>query len=371
MKMKLVSLFSGAGGLDLGFKKAGFKTIFANEVDKEICPTYRRNFPEVNLLEGDIRDISFSEAVRDEIDGVIGGPPCQSWSEAGSLRGIKDARGRLFYEYIRALKELRPKFFVAENVPGMLADRHADAVRTFLKMFDEAGYDVSVKVLNANDFGVPEDRSRVFYVGFRKDLGIVNFVYPKPYDYKPVLRDCIWDLRESAIPADDRNRTNGGACRLPNHEYFTGGYSTIFMSRNRVRAWNEPAFTVQASGRQCQLHPQAPKMVKVGLDKQIFAPGHENLYRRMSVREVARIQGFPDDFQFIYEKVDIGYKMIGNAVPVELAYAVAKQIKKMLAGEVSADREFLALAFNEDSAGYGASRGKVRAKRKKSKRTNK
>lgn len=351
--MNVVSLFSGAGGLDLGFKNAGFKTILANEFDKEICPTFRRNFPEVNLIEGDIRKISFSDIVEKPVDGIIGGPPCQSWSEAGSLRGIEDARGKLFYEYIRALKELRPKFFVAENVPGMLAKRHSAAVRNFLKMFDAVGYHVCMKVLNANDFGVPEERYRVFYVGFRKDLGISEFVFPQPFDRKPVLRDCIWDLKDNAIPAREKNRSNNGSCIVQNHEYFTGSFSTIFMSRNRVRQWDEPAFTVQASGRQCQLHPQAPKMLKVGENKQIFVPGKESLYRRMSVREVARIQGFPDEFEFVYNKVDLGYKMVGNAVPVGLAFAVALQIKKTLAGEIPREAGKLELVFNEKPSVYG------------------
>ena len=104
----------------------------------------------------------------------------------------------------------------------------------------------------------------------------------------------------------------------------------MFMSRNRVRSWDEPAFTVQASGRQCQLHPQAPKMKKVGKDKQCFIAGKEHLYRRMTVREVARIQGFPDEFKFIYNEVNYGYKMIGNAVPINLAYHIAMQIKQTL-----------------------------------------
>ncbi len=366
--MNIVSLFTGAGGLDLGFKRAGFKTILANEFDKGICPTFRRNFPEVNLIEGDIRNISFSDIIKEPVDGVIGGPPCQSWSEAGSLKGIEDARGQLFYEYIRALKELKPKFFVAENVPGMLAERHSIAVKNFLKMFDDVGYHVNVKVLNANDFGVPEERYRVFYVGFRKDLGIPEFVFPQPHKYRPVLRDCIWDLKDNAVPALEKNWSNSGACEVRNHEYFTGSFSTIFMSRNRVRQWDEPAFTVQASGRQCQLHPQAPKMIKIGANKQIFVPGKENLYRRMTVREVARIQGFPDEFEFVYDKVDFGYKMVGNAVPVGLAFAVANQIKKTLEGEILCDTEKLELVFNEEEASYGAK--KRRSGKKVSKKTS-
>ena len=327
--MNIVSLFSGAGGLDLGFHKAGFKTIVANELDKKICPTFRVNFPDVILIEGDIRNVDSSE-FPDDVIGIIGGPPCQSWSEAGSLKGIEDARGQLFFEYIRILRDKKPYFFVAENVSGMLANRHSEAVKEFLKLFDEAGYDVVYKLLNANDYDVAQDRDRVFYIGFRKDLMIHNFEFPAPCEHKPTLKECIWDLKDTAIPAKEHNKTNGNACIVPNHEFFIGAYSPIFMSRNRVRGWNEPGFTVQASGRQCQLHPQAPKMIKVEKNLQKFVEGKENLYRRKSVREVARIQGFPDNFKFIYDDVNYGYKMIGNAVPVNLAYHVALQIRKYL-----------------------------------------
>ena len=327
--MNLISLFSGAGGLDLGFHKAGFHTIIANEFDPKICPTFRANFPKTRLIEGDIRKVS-ENVFPEHISGIIGGPPCQSWSEGGALRGIEDARGQLFYEYIRILKATQPLFFVAENVSGMLASRHSKAVSGFMRLFDEAGYDVNLRMLNANDFGVPEDRDRIFYIGFRKDLNIHDFEYPKPLEHKPTLRETIWDLKDNAIPAKPHNKTNGDACVVPNHEYFTGDFSSIYMSRNRVRSWDEAGFTVQASGRQCQLHPNAPKMVKIDANHQMFAPGQEALYRRMSVREVARVQSFPDDFKFIYEDVNMGYKMIGNAVPVELAYHVAVAIRETL-----------------------------------------
>ena len=327
--MQLISLFSGCGGLDLGFHKAGFKTVMANEYDKKICPTYRINFPDVPLLEDDVRDLS-AEQFPDNITGIIGGPPCQSWSEAGSQKGIEDARGQLFYDYIRILKAKQPLFFLAENVSGMLAERNKTAVDGFLSMFKEAGYDVNLKMLNANDFDCPEDRDRVLYIGFRQDLGITDFEYPTPLSHKPTLRDAIWDLKDNAMPAKEKNHTNGDKCAVPNHEWFVGAYSPIFMSRNRVRGWDEPGFTVQASGRQCQLHPQAPKMIKVEKNKQVFVPGQEHLYRRMTVREVARVQTFPDDFKFLYEDVNMGYKMIGNAVPVNLAYHVAMSIRRTL-----------------------------------------
>lgn len=321
--MKLVSLFSGAGGMDLGFKKAGFEIIWANEFDRTIWETYEKNH--TNYLDKrDIRVIKSSEI--NDCDGVIGGPPCQSWSEAGALRGINDERGKLFFEFIRVLIDKQPKFFVAENVPGMLAEQHKSAVNIIIKSFNEAGYDITLKLLNAFDYGVAQDRKRVFYIGFRRDLN-VSFNFPLPFEKKYVLEDVIWDLRNNAIPALEYNKTNGSNCKFPNHEYMTGGFSTIYMSRNRVRSWNEPSFTIQAGGRHAPIHPQAPKMIFIDQNKRIFVPDKEQLYRRLSVRECARIQSFPDNFIFYYSDLSDAYKMIGNAVPVELAYNVAKAVK--------------------------------------------
>ncbi len=323
----VVSLFAGAGGLDLGFEKAGFNIVWANEFDKRIWATYEANHKAI-LDHRSITDIHPNE-IPDCI-GIIGGPPCQSWSEGGSRRGIEDKRGQLFFDYIRILKAKQPLFFLAENVSGILEPRHSEALKQILALFEKAGYVVFLKLLNANDYDVAEDRKRIFIVGFRKDLGITKFDYPQPYKQKPTLRDAIWDLRETAVPAKDKNKTNGTYCIVPNHEYFTGGFSPIFMSRNRVRSWDEPAFTVQASGRQSQLHPQAPKMQKLASDKHVFAKGKEDLYRRLSVREAARIQGFPDSFRFIYSDLNDGYKMIGNAVPIMMAHAMAVSIIKTL-----------------------------------------
>lgn len=330
--MNVISLFSGCGGLDLGFERAGFDIPVANEFDDTIWETFKINHPKTHLIEEDIRKVNESDFPAD-VDGIIGGPPCQSWSEAGSLRGIDDERGKLFFDYIRILRKVKPKFFLAENVSGMLAGRHNEAVQNIIKLFDESGYDVTVTLVNAKDYGVAEERKRVFYIGFRKDLNI-SFCFPigstVEDSKKLTLRDVIWDLQETAVPSAPKNHRNVNA--VNNNEYFTGEYSPIFMSRNRVKDWGEQAFTVQASGRQCQLHPQAPKMVKFDKNDCRFVAGKEHLYRRMTVREVARIQGFPDDFRFIYDNVNDGYKMIGNAVPVNLAYEIAMAIKENLEG---------------------------------------
>jgi len=328
--MNILSLFSGCGGLDLGFENAGFNIVVANEFDKNIWETFKVNHPKTKLIQEDIRKLNEND-LPSKIDGIIGGPPCQSWSEAGSLKGIEDERGQLFYDYIRILKSKQPKFFLAENVSGMLADRHSEAVRNILKMFKDCGYDVSLNLVNAKDYGVAQERKRVFYIGFRKDLNI-DFKFPKGSteddDKKITLRDIIWDLQDTAVPALEKNKHNHDA--INNNEYFVGAYSPIFMSRNRVKGWDEQAFTVQASGRQCQLHPQAPKMVKFDKNDYRFVKEKEHLYRRMTIREVARVQGFPDSFKFIYKDTNDAYKMIGNAVPVNLAYEIAVAIKKAL-----------------------------------------
>ena len=332
--MNIISLFSGCGGLDLGFERAGFNIPVANEFDKTIWATFKANHPQTHLIEGDVRQVTRKDIepfLSGEVDGIIGGPPCQSWSEAGALRGIEDARGQLFYDYIRLLTEFRPKFFLAENVSGMLANRHSEAVQNILKLFREAGYNVSLTLVNAKDYGVAEERKRVFYIGFRDDLD-VQFKFPQGStaedDKKLTLRDIIWDLQDTAVPTGPKNHHNPAA--VNNNEYYTGDFSPIFMSRNRVKGWDEQAFTVQASGRQCQLHPQAPKMVKMDKDVCRFVKGQEHLYRRMTIREVARVQGFPDDFRFVYEETNNAYKMIGNAVPVNLAYEIACGIRTAL-----------------------------------------
>lgn len=325
--MNIVSCFSGAGGLDLGFEQVGFKIIYANEYDKTIWETYEKNHTAF-LDRRDIRKISSNEIPN--CDGIIGGPPCQSWSEGGKMQGFADSRGQLFFEFIRILKEKQPKFFVAENVVGMLSATHNNAVKNILKLFDEANYDVTLTLVNAADYGIPQDRKRVFYIGFRKDLKIQEFKLN--LEKRPVvsLKESIWDLQDSVLPAKDFNKTNGDECVVFNHEYLVGGFSSIYMSRNRVRGWDEPSFTIQAGGRHAPIHPQAPKMLFIEQNKRIFKPGFEHLYRRLSVRECARIQTFPDTFKFYYTDVANGYKMIGNAVPVKLAKQVATVIMNTL-----------------------------------------
>lgn len=327
-KFKIVSLFSGCGGLDLGFEKAGFEVSWANEFDKAIWETFALNFPKTPLDKRSITEIPSSDIP--SADGIIGGPPCQSWSEAGACRGINDHRGQLFFDYVRVLKDKQPLFFLAENVSGILAGIHKEAFQKILKNFSAAGYNVVYKLLNAKDYNVPQDRERVIIVGYHKKMG-KTFEFPDGTNKLLTLRDAIGDLKEPK-PALKYNKTNGDCLVVPNHEYMTGSFSTIYMSRNRVRSWDEQSFTIQAGGRHAPIHPKAPKMKFIEQNIREFVKGKENLYRRLSIRECARIQTFPDTFLFKYTDVADGYKMVGNAVPSNFAHALAEKIVLDLQG---------------------------------------
>ena len=325
--MDIVSLFAGCGGLDLGFKLSGFNIVWANEYDSTIWKTFENNFPGICLDKRSITEIDPSEIP--DCVGIIGGPPCQSWSEAGSQRGLEDHRGQLFFDYVRVLKEKQPLFFLAENVSGILAPKHTEAFSSILESLSSAGYNVSYKLLNAKNFNVPQDRKRVIIVGFHESLN-AYFEFPKENSDCPTLRGAIWGMPEP-LPARHNNKANpDNALKLPNHEYMNGGFSTIYMSRNRVRSWNEQSFTIQAGGRHAPCHPQANKMIFIEQDKRIFDPRTPKPYRRLSVRECARVQTFPDSFLFDYENIADGYKMIGNAVPVNFAKALGSSIYAQL-----------------------------------------
>lgn len=310
--LKTVALFAGCGGLDLGFKNAGFNIIWANDNNKKVQETYRYNHKETELVIKSLLDIKSEEIP--ECDVIIGGPPCQSWSLAGAMKGKEDSRGQLFYEYVRVIKDKRPMAFVAENVKGIVSKAHIESFNEIVDMFKESGYTVTYKVVNAKDYGVPQDRERVFIVGIRDDLK-VSYEFPEVTHRKNnyvTLEEAIGDLRD-----------NPG-------EWMEGTFSPIFMSRNRRRNWDEVAFTVQASGRQTQIHPDSPEMEKLDKDKWQFKNNTNKKVRRMSVRECARIQTFPDEFKFLGTPINENYKMIGNAVPVKLSEVIAIKLKECL-----------------------------------------
>ena len=219
--------------------------------------------------------------------------------------------------------------FANDNWKGCISKTHFADFKNFIRALDREDYSINYKLLNASDYGVCQDRKRVFIVGFLKDLN-ADFKFPTPHQRKISLLKAIGDLPEP-LPAVGKNKANpSGALKAPNHEYAVGDFSSRYMSRNRVRSWSEQSFTIQAGARHIPIHPQANKMIKIAKDKFIFDENSPKEYRRLSVRECARIQSFPDDFIFKYSKIDDVYKMIGNAVPVKLAEAIAFEIKKSL-----------------------------------------
>lgn len=322
--MNVVSLFSGCGGLDLGFEKAGFDVIWANEYDNSIHSTYRLNHPNTILNTSDIRCLSALDIP--DCDGIIGGPPCQSWSLGGRSLGMEDERGKLVLDYIRIVKGKRPKFFIMENVAGMVSPRHIKSFESFLQDFKDLGYNVKYELLNAADYIIPQERYRVFIVGIRNDIDSMFIFPPSQNETYVTLSRAIGDLKEPPKPYLDEP-VNDSDSTILNHDYYIGDFDKKFMARNRVRGWDEVSYTIQAQAKNEPLHPQAPKMDFVSGSERKFKEGYEYLYRRLSVRECARIQSFPDNFRFIYTKIKDGYKMVGNAVPPRLAYFLALSIK--------------------------------------------
>lgn len=324
--MKLVSFFSGCGGLDLGFEQAGFDVVWANEFDSSILQTYRFNHPNTFLCGKDIRDVDVSEIP--DCDGFIGGPPCQSWSTGGSKRGLNDSRGKVFLDYIRLIKGKKPKFFVIENVAGIISDHHFVTFHGFLSTLSEAGYKVQYAVLNTSHFGISQERLRVIVVGIRNDLNC-EFKFPVPDEkVKVTIKDAIGNIGVQPHPYLKGEKVETILDGLANNDFYAGPFDKYYFERNRRRNWNEISYTIVASANVIPLHPNSPKMVRDDNIGWHFLEGEEGKYRRLSVRECARLQSFPDDFVFFFNDIRDGYKMVGNAVPPKLAYLIANEIKK-------------------------------------------
>ena len=333
--MRLVSFFAGCGGLDLGFEEAGFHVVWANEVEPHCRATYIRNHPHTEFVLKDISKID-PDTIPD-CDGFIGGPPCQSWSVGGKQKGLNDVRGQLFLKYIELIRTKKPKFFVIENVKGILDDKFKDVFKGFLSLLNEAGYQVRWALLDAVKFRIPQNRERVFFVGFRQDLN-VSFSFPAPTCDKPVtLEQAIGDITE--VP----NFLSGGKTKeavqktnkkssYPNHDVLVSKFGSFYYRGNRRRGWQQPSFTINATADFAPLHPLSPKMIYYGHENWNFQKDKLDKYRRLSVRECARIQTFPDNFIFEYENIKDAYKMIGNAVPPRLGYELAKSIINTLNG---------------------------------------
>ena len=329
---KCIELFAGAGGLALGLEQAGFEEVALVEIDETACNTLKLNRPNWNVINDDIVEVSKKDLLKEfnlkegELDLISGGYPCQSFSYAGKKLGLDDVRGTMFYYYAEFIKQLKPKMFFAENVKGLTTHDGGKTIETMINVFEEIGYKVEWKVLNAWDYGVAEKRQRVVIIGIRKDLtDKVKFEYPIPHEYKPVLRDVLQNVPDSVGAKYPEKKKKvfdlvppGGYWRdLPEDVakdymktcYYMGGGRTGIARR---LSWDEPSLTLTCS----------PMMKQTDRC-------HPDESRPFTTREYARIQSFPDWFEFVGTKKDITTQ-IGNAVPPLLAMKIATQIEKVL-----------------------------------------
>ena len=329
-KFTNVELFAGAGGLALGLEQAGFDNLLSNDFDKDSCNTLKINRPNWNIMCEPIEDLSNRNLLEmlnlkeGELDLLSGGYPCQSFSYAGKRLGLNDIRGTMFYYYAKVLKQLKPKMFLAENVKGLVNHDGGKTLATMINVFEEIGYRVQYKVLNAWNYGVAEKRERIVIIGIRNDLNI-NFEYPKPHEYKPVLRDVLKNVPISEGAKYPQSKKEvfdlvppGGCWRdLPDdvaRAYMKGSYKLGGGKTGIARriSWDEPSLTILCS----------PCMKQTDRC-------HPDESRPFTVRESARIQSFPDDWQFCGSMLN-QYKQIGNAVPVNFAKEIGLAIIKAL-----------------------------------------
>ena len=330
-RYSVLELFAGAGGLAVGLEQAGLSCAVLNEIDKFACATLRKNRPNWNVLEGDIKDFSFSE-YKGEIDVVTGGFPCQAFSYAGKKLGLADARGTLFYEFARVVQEVNPPICIGENVKGLLSHEKGKTLEGMISILDEIGYRViPIEVLRAIDYKVPQKRERLILVGIRKDINI-EYSYPKPFNKIYTLKDALkkGELFDCNVPKSDGvkypKRKKEVLEMIPQKGYwrdlpldiqkeymgasfYLGGGKTGMARRI---GWDEPCLTLTCSPAQKQTERCHPEET-----------------RPFTVREYARIQTFPDNWFFAGSTAQ-QYKQIGNAVPVNLGKEIGYSIIKFL-----------------------------------------
>ncbi len=329
----MLELFAGAGGLALGMEKAGLESVMLNEIDKHACATLRKNRPKWNVVEGDVSKVDFKD-YKDKVDVLTGGFPCQAFSYAGKKLGFEDIRGTMFFQFARAVQETNPKVLVAENVRGLLNHEEGRTLETIKGIIDDLGYKlVEPRVLKAMFYQVPQKRERLFLVGIRKDLVQgASFSWPAPYTRIMTMKDALkeGDLFDCDVPESEGQKyperkaeilaevPAGGYWRdLPDDlqreymkkSYFLGGGKTGMARR---LSWDEPSLTLTCSPAQKQTERCHPEET-----------------RPLTVREYARIQTFPDNWEFT-GPITAKYKQIGNAVPVNLAYTVGRAIVQLL-----------------------------------------
>lgn len=333
MNFSSIELFAGAGGLALGLEKAGFNAVLLNELDKSACATLRHNRPKWNVQECSINDIDFT-SYQNTIDFVSGGFPCQAFSYAGHQRGFDDVRGTLFFEFARAIREIQPKVFLAENVRGLLSHDNGRTLATIKMVIKDLGYTLlESSVLKAMYYRVPQKRERLFLIAVRNDLANnAKFTLPEPHKRIMLVRDAfkagelydcdvpysigqIYPQKKKAVldlvPAGGcwRNLPEDIQRQYMKKSYFLGGGKTGMARR---LSWDEACLTLTCAPAQNQTERCHPEET-----------------RPLTVREYARIQTFPDDWNFL-GSMSAQYKQIGNAVPVNLAHAMGNSLINLL-----------------------------------------
>lgn len=324
-----IEVCAGAGGLGTGFLEAGFTPLLLNELDATCCATLRANHPGVPVVCGDMQELNLEEYAG-RVDVLMGGVPCQAFSQAGERRGLEDPRGRLILDFNRLVLECKPTLLLVENVKGLTTHNGGRTLESVLELFaNEGQYTMYHKVLNANNYGVAQKRERILIVGIRSDIARV-FTYPDPEPYKPVLRDVLQDVPASpgaSYPAAKRavfDLVPPGGCwvDLPEdiqRSYMGASFHSGGGKRGIARrlSMDEPCLTLTTSP--CQ--KQTDRC-------------HPSESRPFTVREYARIQSFPDSYVF-QGTMASQYRQIGNAVPVKLAKAMALQISRLLDSRTS------------------------------------
>ena len=308
-----VSLFTGCGGSDAGLIEAGYSIVMANDILPYARDVYEANLPTTDYLLGDITEVTkFPKA-----DILVGCYPCQGFS-IGGVREAERSINYLYREFDRALRKIRPKAFIVENVSGMVHENCEELFRNQLTRFRLAGYNVSWKILRATDFGVSQERARLFFVGIKSKLG-VRYEFPRPTHAREVFCESGIELCPTIADAID------DLPLWPDGEYDQQPFHWYYLSRNRYRNWNDVSKTIVANSRHMPLHPISPRLKRLSTDEWRFvkkAPA-----RRLSYREGARLQGFKRDMHFPDSAgLRMKYRVVGNAVPPPIFCAVAKAL---------------------------------------------
>lgn len=324
--LKYIDLFSGSGGFSLGFDNKGFQNVFSIDIEPSFCETYKYNFPSHQLIEKDICKLSDSEILYlkeyEEIDVVIGGPPCQGFSMAGNIgrKFIEDPRNQLFKEFVRVVKIIKPNYFVMENVARLYNHNKGKTRNEIVNDFRDIGYNVDCKILNSADFGVPQIRKRVIFIGTKFNHEII---FPKKQflEYKTV-KDTIGDYpplesgEESTIP--NHSAMNHSDQMLKKMSFVNDG-----GDRSEIPIDLRPK--TGDNRKYIRYNSDKPSVCVTGDMRKIF---HYNQNRALTVRELASLQSYPDDFIFKGSKIS-QQQQVGNSVPPKMAEAIADVIINM------------------------------------------